>query len=223
MGVEFQMKEYEQGEGPEFSKQEWFKVKFDLGYDFPNLPYFNDDKIKITETCSIHKYLADEYMPELLGKDRSSVNMLSGAFNELKQGLMVPCYNTGIYADAAKHIDEKIQPFVTFMGDKKFLTDNVPTWFDFHFFNLLEYMDHIDPSLLTRYKTLGEYVKNMVELPGLKEYFEGANGTFCLDRHRSLKNKRAKINDVANQTHPKTYKLNNGHTIPSIGLGTSSL
>lgn len=43
--------------------------KFNLGLDFPNLPYFIDGDYKITETLAIHAYIAEKWNPELLGKD----------------------------------------------------------------------------------------------------------------------------------------------------------
>lgn len=36
------VQKYEQGEGPEFSREAWLSVKPGLGLDFPNLPYFVD-------------------------------------------------------------------------------------------------------------------------------------------------------------------------------------
>ena len=37
--VEYEEIQYDQGDGPEFSREDWYKVKFTIGYDFPNLPY----------------------------------------------------------------------------------------------------------------------------------------------------------------------------------------
>ena len=36
------MVEYEQGGPPDYSRHEWLDVKFDLGLQFPNLPFFID-------------------------------------------------------------------------------------------------------------------------------------------------------------------------------------
>ena len=61
------MKEYEMDGPPDFSKACWFDVKFTLGMDFPNLPYFIDGDLKLSETAAIHRYIADKWDPKLLG------------------------------------------------------------------------------------------------------------------------------------------------------------
>ena len=55
------MKEYD-------TQESWIRVKDRLGLDFPNLPYLIDGDIKITQCAAIHKYLAERYMPPLLGE-----------------------------------------------------------------------------------------------------------------------------------------------------------
>ena len=67
-GVQYDMVEYEQGEGPDFSRAEWLDKKFTLGLDFPNLPYFIDGDLQFTETMAMHKYIADKWQPDVLGK-----------------------------------------------------------------------------------------------------------------------------------------------------------
>ena len=69
MGVDFDMVEYECGDAPEYSRETWTDAKFNLGLDFPNLPYLFDGETKLTETLAIHRYLADKYAPSLLGSD----------------------------------------------------------------------------------------------------------------------------------------------------------
>ena len=63
------MKEYEVTDGPEFSTAAWTRAKSNIGCAFPNLPYFQNGDTKITETLAIHRYIADNWAPELLGRD----------------------------------------------------------------------------------------------------------------------------------------------------------
>ena len=97
MGQPYETVEYEQGDGPEFSRSEWLEVKFKLGLPLPNLPYMIDEDVKLTESIAIHRYLADKYMPELLGRtetQRAEVSMLEGIIcgAGLKNAVTHPCY-----------------------------------------------------------------------------------------------------------------------------------
>ena len=62
-GVEFNDVTYEQGGEPDFSRQSWLDVKFTLGLDFPNLPYFIDGDYSMTESAAIMKYIAKKWAP----------------------------------------------------------------------------------------------------------------------------------------------------------------
>ena len=44
--TKFTDKEYDCGPPPNFDKSCWFDIKFDLGLDFPNLPYYKDGKLQ---------------------------------------------------------------------------------------------------------------------------------------------------------------------------------
>ncbi|KAJ8301669.1 hypothetical protein KUTeg_020656 [Tegillarca granosa] len=46
---------------PEYSRDSWFKVKFTLGLPIPNLPYYIDGDIKITQTNAILRYIARKH------------------------------------------------------------------------------------------------------------------------------------------------------------------
>jgi len=52
--VDYHCEEYAQGPAPGYNKEEWLSKKFNLGMDFPNIPYFFDGDLKITETLAIH-------------------------------------------------------------------------------------------------------------------------------------------------------------------------
>lgn len=58
LSVEFEDVTYEQGDGPGFSDAAWTDVKDTLELDFPNLPYYIDEDVKLTDSLAIMKYIS---------------------------------------------------------------------------------------------------------------------------------------------------------------------
>lgn len=69
LGVDYEDCSYEQGNAPRFSNSAWEYAKNTLDLDFPNLPYYIDEDVRITESLAIMKYIAVKYSPAtMLGK-----------------------------------------------------------------------------------------------------------------------------------------------------------
>ena len=45
-GTDYEERLYEIGPAPDFDKSDWLRVKFNLGLDFPNVPYYMDGKME---------------------------------------------------------------------------------------------------------------------------------------------------------------------------------
>ena len=52
-GIEYNEEIYEPAKGEDV-RANWMNVKHNLGIEFPNLPYFIDGKLKMSETLAIH-------------------------------------------------------------------------------------------------------------------------------------------------------------------------
>ena len=87
LGIDYLMMEYQQGDGPEFSREDWYADKHNLGLEFPSLPYFFDGETKLTDPICIQKYICRKWDPALLGtnlEERAHVNMISAILGDLK-------------------------------------------------------------------------------------------------------------------------------------------
>ena len=195
LGVNYQEDIYEQGDAPEFSRAVWTDKKNSLGLAFPNLPYFVDGDIKLTETQAIMKYICYKWGEDLLGLDSAQVGeveMVSGIISELKSATTMPCYVSGDKAAIAKTCLEKTQPVATYLGKKNFLMGDNVTYVDFILFELCDFMTWMtDGQLYVRYPNLKDYFNRIKQLPRLKEFFE--NDAVCIKR--PFNNKIAKLNN----------------------------
>lgn len=60
-GVNFEDKVYKFGPPPDFDRFDWTGEKFSLGLKFPNLPYYIDGKVKLTQGIAILRYLGRKH------------------------------------------------------------------------------------------------------------------------------------------------------------------
>ena len=111
---------------------------------------------------------------------------------DLKMGVTMPCYS-GEKEKSLAAIDNLLPGIMTYLGDKKFLTGESPTWIDFYFFELVELMNFVKDGLMDEYPGLKEYKSNVENLPKLKEYLADPN---CPEKKKSFNNKAAMINNM---------------------------
>ena len=191
-GVDYEMVEYEQGD--DFNVEAWTSVKPNLGMEFPNLPYWIDGDFKMSETIPIHKYIADKYMPEVLGKDaetRAYANMMGNICSDIKMAVTMPCYTTGDAEAIQGAIDAKLPKIVSYLGNKKFLAGNDVTWVDFYFVEVVVLMSKQYDGLYDKFPTLKTYTESVFGLPKLAEYLASEG---CKEKTYAFNNKSAKLN-----------------------------
>jgi glutathione S-transferase len=149
--VDFDDVTYEQGDGPEFSPEPWLGVKYTLGLPFPNLPYFIDGDVKISETSAIFHHIARKYAPALLGTDEAeaaNADMLYGIVGEIKAAFMIvysPDFETLKPSTLAK-VSTSLTAIASWLSERPFLAGNHITYVDFFFVELLELIDAVEPG-----------------------------------------------------------------------------
>ncbi len=192
-------KMYEQGEGPEYDREEWLseKEKLDLGksififillnfffsydLDFPNLPYMFHGDLKITQSKAILYYLGRKL--NLMGKNSNEeayVMMLCEEAHDLRMKLNEIFYGSkGDSQEVRKQfaettLSEHLKKFDNYLGkhNTKFAVGNQPTVADFQ---LYEYIDcglslEGGQALLEKYSNIKRFLKTIRELPEIKEY-----------------------------------------------------
>ena len=168
---------YEQkGADDNYSRAEWYDVKYSLGLDFPNLPYLIDNKngIKLTESRAIYRYIARQFNigcqsdPELAIADMV-VSVISDQM-KLFTGL---CY--GKYPEEKddylqNKLPKKFKLLNKFLENKKFVCGDNISYADFDLYYAIFANLKLDDKWIKNYENLEKFYNTMNELEGIKRW-----------------------------------------------------
>ena len=176
--VDFEYKQYIQGEGPEFDISEWVNSVDSLGLDFPNLPYFIDGDLKISETIAIYEYIALKYKPELLGEtvqEKAIIKQVGLILHEMRVFINMTFYNPDYQNLIDPNLNASKDEFAKlakFLGDKKFLFGEKESWVDFPLYTTLLLLDSVRPGLVTEISPkFHEFKARFEQLPHVQEFY----------------------------------------------------
>jgi len=176
VGEEFEDKQYEQGDGPGFSTECWTSVKTSLGLDFPNLPYYIDGDIKITQSNAILRYIARKH--NLLGeneKARVDVDMMLDNAMDFRNGVVRMCYNPDYKKMVKEYADGPLPGLLDgynkWLSKRKWFAGDKVTVVDFPMYELLDqHRLMLGDTVLDKYPKLKEFMTNFEALDKIKAY-----------------------------------------------------
>jgi len=165
--------------GPD-SKKEWHQVRDAVGLDFPNLPYYIDGNVKLTNSSTIIRYIANKH--NLAGRteeEKAKVDMLYHTAYDIFWSEFLPLVKSD------KSIIEIEKPnFVSgqlivhlnnlskYLGNKKFFFGDHVTYADFFLNELLLSFSHFATEVFNKYPTLKQFLHSIEELPAIAKFMK---------------------------------------------------
>ncbi|KAK6177387.1 hypothetical protein SNE40_015496 [Patella caerulea] len=175
VGEEFTDQLYELGDAPGFSKEEWTSVKNKLGLDFPNLPYYIDGDIRITQSNSIIRYLGQKH--NLLGttiKEKVACDMMLENGMDLRNNSVYVSYNPdyeNIKGDYfSNYLPTTFARFEKYLADKPWFAGENITVCDFVLYELLDQHCLVAPTCLDKFPKLRAFLNRFESLPRNKQF-----------------------------------------------------
>ncbi|XP_018007492.1 glutathione S-transferase Mu 1-like isoform X2 [Hyalella azteca] len=153
---------------------EWADDKENLGLEFPNLPYYIDGDLKITESGAILRYLARKN--NLVGStedERIRLDMAEGIIGDAMRSIVVLCYNSDFETkkvDFIANIDNTLKKLSKLVGSNKFILGDKVMVVDFILFETLERYVALVPTCLDSYANLQSFHKRIEDIPSIKKY-----------------------------------------------------
>ncbi|KAA0198310.1 Glutathione S-transferase mu class, partial [Fasciolopsis buskii] len=169
LGEEYKEKRY----GKE-DREKWFGEKFNLGLELPNLPYYIDEKVKLTQSVAILRYIADKH--GMLGstpEERARLSMIEGAAMDLRIGLSRISYSPDfekLKVDYLKELPTTLKMWSHFLDKRQYLNGASVSYVDFMVYDTLDSISYLEPHCLDNFANLKEFKSRIEDLPKIKAY-----------------------------------------------------
>jgi glutathione S-transferase len=180
VGEDFEDKRYSCGPAPDFNKDCWFKAdKFELGLDFPNLPYYIDGDIKLTQTHAIMRYIANKFnIAGSTTEERVRIDLMLEESMDVRNQMVRLSYNpnfTELRDSTVANVRGKLENFEKFLGERPFFAGDQVTLADFHMYEMLDQYTILEPTMLKDTPKLKAFKDRFEALPPIKKYMESDN------------------------------------------------
>ncbi|XP_064459459.1 glutathione S-transferase Mu 1-like [Ornithodoros turicata] len=165
---------------PSELRAEWLKDKEALGrgdgaMDFPNLPYYMDGDVKITQSLTIMRYLGRKNgLFAQTNEEETQQDVLEAQVNDLRWHLIDYCKYDVLgslrwsnYPDA---IEGQMKLVSDYLGAKKWLLGDRLTYVDFLLYEALDQHRLFKKDCLDAFPNLQEYHERFRNLPAIKSY-----------------------------------------------------
>jgi len=171
-GTAFEDKQYTVG--PTFSWDAWLADKDNLGLEFPNIPYYIDDDLKITESAAIGGHIARKHgLAGACEKDFIRLDVAAGIMRDLGKEMDMLVYAADFETKKDAYIaalPPKIGKLSKLLGPGNYLLGDKIAYQDFVLFELLERLQNLVPDCLSAHQNLTAFHARIEALPAIAKY-----------------------------------------------------
>ncbi|CAG2163945.1 unnamed protein product [Oppiella nova] len=167
--------------GTEFDRNDWLDDKHTLGLDFPNLPYYLDGHLKLTQSVAILRHVARK--TKLDGQtdaDKLRVDLVEQQLVDINTGVSHICYDPNfetLVVDYLKNLPQSLELLSKFLGDRPFLAGESVTYVDFLAYEILDKLNALAPEIVSNVDNLRKYIERVESLPQIANYLKSTPKT----------------------------------------------
>ena len=175
-GTEFEDRMLSCGPAPGFDRSCWLDNKFSFGLDFPNLPYYIDGEVKITQSNAILRHIARKN--DLVGQtetEKAMVDMMAAQSMVFRNGWVGLCYDQNygdMKEDYLKALPNTLKQFSDFLGAKSWFAGESLTFVDFVMYELVDQHKLLEPNCLKEFENMQKFMEGFEALPKIAEYMK---------------------------------------------------
>lgn len=175
-GVDYDQRLFVCGPGPEFKRNDWTDVKDTFGLDFPNIPFYVDGEMRITESWAIMKYIGRNHSTQLLPADERSrqlADQSQGVVDDFRKSFTALCYGADFADKRASYLEQldvKLARFDAYLARHRWLAGDQLTYVDFAFAEILDQIQLMETAVYKNHGNVAKYLSAFMTLDRVKAY-----------------------------------------------------
>ncbi|CAG2117287.1 unnamed protein product, partial [Medioppia subpectinata] len=149
--------------------------KSSLGLPFPNLPYYIDGDLKLSQSLAILRHLGRKHglvAPDEAGRARQEV--VEQQLEDIRLALFMVIMADDWEAKRADYSTGTLEPqldlLVKYLGANNWLTGGQLSYVDFLAYETLDWLKRFTPDTIGKFPTVGQYLDRFEALPAIKTY-----------------------------------------------------
>ncbi|CAL4107542.1 unnamed protein product, partial [Meganyctiphanes norvegica] len=173
--------EYTGTEFQDTHPKNWSGDKFKLGLDFPNLPYYVDGDVKLTQSNAIMRHIARKHnMCGKTDKERDQCDMVEGFAMDMRMDWGFMCYvnhmkdNYDLDKEKSQYLKDKLpvklKQLSEFLGEREWFIGESVTYVDPIIYELLSINLVLSNTCLKDFKNLQNFHDRFEALEPIKGY-----------------------------------------------------
>jgi glutathione S-transferase len=180
-GIEYTDKRYVCGDAStKFNREQWTSEKHKLGLDFPNLPYWIDSDVKLTQSAAILHHVARKAkLTATEDKQKAILEMIEGAVVDIRSDFVDACYDSEHweqkFKDHAAGLQERLKVLDSWLNKKAWVGGDKLSYVDFLLYELLDQHSIAFPRCLEPLQNLSAFVKSFEALPAIAKYLKSSS------------------------------------------------
>lgn len=190
-GTKVQYCDYVTGDAPGYDKSGWLSVKETLGLPFPNLPYYIDGDVKLTQTVAILRYIARKH--NLCGtteEEMQRVDVIAGEAMDFILGFIKFTYFSPDFEGGRAEYLNSCRVFLRrhseFLGSYPYFSGDHISFADFMMYDFLDQLRTFESTALDSFKNITDCMARIEAIPAIKEFLDSD-----YFRNRPISNKMA--------------------------------
>ncbi|KAI1306062.1 Glutathione S-transferase Mu 5 [Halotydeus destructor] len=155
-------------------RDQWLADKATLGLDFPNLPYYVDGDVKLSQSIAILRYIARQHgLDGVTNEEKVRIDLAEQQLVEYQIDASRMFYSPNHHELAGPYregLPAKLQALSDFLGDRKWLSGDNLSYADFLAHEYLDIHKLFEPGCLDSFPKLSSYVTQFEALPNVEKY-----------------------------------------------------